>query len=118
MTKRRWLIQHCVQHIHKYAFAGFSVAIDTQEFDEITDQRFKSEWGSSYPFAIQLMFIMIHFHLRKRSALHEPVNILIEDGHKNSKQIIEIIRNGKKKKGGFIKIGTYGLGGKTGNPIL
>jgi hypothetical protein len=118
VTKRRWLLQQCVKHIHKYSMAGFSVAIDSKEFDRITDQRFKTEWGSSYSFAIQLMFIMIHFYLRKRSALQEPVNILIEDGHKNSKQIIEIIQNGKRKKGGFIKIGAYGLGGKIGNPIL
>lgn len=118
MTRRRWLVQQCVQHIHKYALAGFSVAINTKEFDQITDQRFKTEWGSSYSFAIQLMFIMIHFHLRKRGALHEPVNILIEDGHKNSNQIIEIIQKGKNKKGGFINIGSYGLAGKIGNPIL
>jgi hypothetical protein len=118
IAKRRWLVQQCVRHIHKYAVAGFSVAIDTKDFDQITDQRFKTEWGSSYSFAIQLLFIMIHFHLRKRDALHEPVNVLIEDGHKNSRQIIEIIQNGKKKKGGFISIGTYGLGGKMGNPIL
>ena len=99
MIKRRTLLTCLVGHIHRYAEAGFFVCIDTKEFDQIVTNRFKTQWGSSYSFAIQLLFIIIHLNLRQRGHLHETVNILIEDGHKNANQAMEIIANGKKNKG-------------------
>ena len=116
--KRQTLLAKLIHHIHKFGAFGVSVCINTAEYQDVTTQRFRSDWGSAYSFAIQLLFILIHFDLRKRNRLHETVNLLIEDGHANSRQILEIVSKAQGRKDYWVNLGTYGLGGKVGNPVL
>lgn len=122
-TKRKSLLRKLVSHIHQRASFGMSVCIDVPEYESVTSERFRSQWGSAYSFAIQILIILIHIELGNRNNLHGAVNVLIEDGHANSQQIMETVKKANKKSdedvnGYWLKLGSYGLGGKACNPIL
>lgn len=57
-------------------------------------------------------------HLKETGKLDQVVNILIEDGHANASAAINQIRESKETGSVVLKYGSYGLAGKSGNPIL
>jgi Protein of unknown function (DUF3800) len=117
MNKRSALLSRLIGYIHKHAEMGCSVAIDVKEYKRITSERFRSNWGAPYAFAVQMLMILISIDLQKRNRLHESVNILIEEGP-HVRQACEIIGKAKGNKNAFIRVATYGCGGKKDNPIL
>jgi hypothetical protein len=123
VQKRKDLLARLVGHIHKYASAGLAVAIDPEEHISLTTPRFRSSWGSPYAFAIQILVILIRLELEKeekegRCRKDEPVNVLIEDGHRNTRQAFEILSKGIGEDAGFLRMKSVGIGGKKDNPIL
>jgi hypothetical protein len=118
ITKRKELLSRLIGYIHKYIRIGMSAHINTEEYKSLTTSEFRTEWGSAYAFTMQMLFLRIHLQLKSWKAEHETVNILIEDGHANVRQACEIISKDKTVEGPLFKLGTYGCGPKTNNPIL
>jgi hypothetical protein len=116
--KRKRLLEKLIGLIHKFGAFGVSICIDTVEYEQITSQRFRSQWGSPYAFAFQLLMIIASFDLVKRDRIHEYVNVLIECGHANTQQAYEILSKAVDKTDFWVRLKTCGLGGKVGNPIL
>lgn len=116
--KRKMLLDRFVELIRKHVHLGISVRIDIAEYMRVTSQRFRSNWGAPYSFAIQMLILGIYRDLLQRKQLHETVNVLIEDGHKNLNQILEMLSKSMGQPDALIKLGNYGEGRKLGNPIL
>jgi len=117
--ERKKLLGRLAGHVrHRFLF-GASAIVDQDEYRSVTSERFRSQYGSAYGFAFQLLMTMILAELLRQKRHNQPVNVLIEDGHVNAEQVIGFIHDKKKldsSKG--LRIGTYGLGGKRDNPIL
>lgn len=118
MRKRKKLLDRLAKLTRRHVHLGISVRIDIAEYMRVTSQRFRNNWGAPYSFAIQMLILGIHRDLLHRKQLHETVNVLIEDGHKNLDQILEMLSKSIGKSDALIKIGNYGKGPKLGNPIL
>jgi hypothetical protein len=115
--ERERLLVRLVRHVHhRFLFAASSI-VDEVEYRANSSERFRSQYGSPYGFAFQNLMMCIFVELLKQKRENQPVNILIEDGHKNSQQAIGFIAEKKKRTGG-LTVGSYGLGGKKDNPIL
>src|ERR1700730_3247123 len=80
VTKRKELLAKLIRHINTFCHVGFSVTLDAEEYKALTDNRFRSDWGAPYSFAIQMLFLLIYTDLARRRRTHEAVNVLIEDG--------------------------------------
>jgi hypothetical protein len=65
-----------------------------------------------------MLMLQVYFDLEKRKREHEIVNFLLEDGHPNVSQGLDIARRAGQTKNPFLKVGTCGLRGKVNNPIL
>jgi hypothetical protein len=118
MTKRKSLLKSLAPHIGKYAGLSIGVEIDLRDFEARATPRFKNTFGSAYAFGIHLMLVVLRLHLEAKKATHEGINILIEEGHKNSRQAIDQIVSWKSRPGTVLKITSEGLGNKRDNPIL
>src|SRR6202021_3460659 len=94
------------------------VSIDTEEYERISSQRFRNNWGAPYSFAIQMLMLLVYMHLSERGKEDQVVNFLIEDGHSNIGQAMEIIGKSVHSKNTFIRLGSLEKGGKLNNPIL
>ena len=116
-TEREKLLNRLIAHIQSRFLFGASSVVDESEYRAKTSQRFQSQQGSPYAFAFQKLMVTISLELIKRGRIDQPINILIEDGHKNAGQVIELI-NAKKKRGGGMTVASHGLAGKKDNPIL
>jgi hypothetical protein len=64
------------------------------------------------------MLVMTRLYLGMEGSIHEDINIIIEDGHRNSQQAIEQISNWKKTSGTILRIASHGLVDKIKYPIL
>lgn len=117
--EREKLLERLSLHLTHFFMFGASVLVDDQEHRSIASDRLRSQLGSPYGFAFQLLMTVIRLALIKQGKDNQPINILIEEGHANAQQVIGIIRDKKQRatKGTLI-VNTYGLGEKTGNPIL
>jgi hypothetical protein len=117
-SKRERLLSDLSKLIVRYMDRGFSAVVDVDAFSQQTSPRFRSQWGSPYPFAIQLILYCMHLHLNETGKLSQVVNILIEDGHANANAAINHFRESKESESVVLNYGSYSLGGKIGNPIL
>jgi hypothetical protein len=116
-SEREELLASLVGHIHhRFLFAASSI-VDEDEYRSCASERFRSQYGSPYGFAFQMLMTCIFVELVRQGKQNQPINILIEDGHRNSQQAMGFIRDKKKKEGG-LTIDSYGLDGKKDNPIL
>jgi hypothetical protein len=115
--RRRNLLGQLVGHIHHRFLFAVSAIVDQAEYRSHASERFRSQYGSPYGFAFQMLMTCIFVELTKQRRENQPVNILIEDGHKNSEQAIGFIAEKKKREGG-LTIASHGVGGKRDNPIL
>jgi hypothetical protein len=84
----------------------------------ITSDRFRSNFGSAYTMAIQIMMIEVHRDLWARKRTHESANFLLEEGP-HIYQAMDLLENkNKDNPEAFVKINSVGKGSKQGNPIL
>jgi hypothetical protein len=114
---REILLTKLVRHVHyRYLFAASSLVNETEYLACVSD-RFRSQYGSPYGFAFQTLMVSIYVRLLERHMENQPINILIEDGHKNAQQAMVFIAE-KNKRAGGMRVNSYGLGGKKNNPIL
>ncbi len=117
--EREHLLRRLTLHLNHYFLFGASAIIDDQEHRLATSDRLRSQLGSAYGFAFQLLMTMVLLELREQGKDNQPINILIEDGHPNAQQAIEMIRAKKTRaNANTLIVNSYGLGGKKGNSIL
>jgi hypothetical protein len=103
-VKRKQLLNSLAPHLGKYAGLSIGVEIDLADFEGRATPRFKNTFGSAYAFGIHLMLVVLRLHLELNGSVHEKINILIEEGHRNSRQAIEQIVNWKNKPGAVLQI--------------
>ncbi len=115
-TERENLLSALVGHFHHRFLFAVSAIVNETEYRNVASDRFRSQQGSPYAFAFQLVMTCIYVRLREQNRL-QPVNIFIEDGHANAKQAMKLIEAKKTRVGG-LKINSHGLGGKKDNPTL
>lgn len=117
-TKRKTVLKSLAGCIGKYSALSIGVEIDIKDFETRATDRFKNTFGSAYAFGIHLMLVILRLHLELSRSTHEGINILIEEGHNNSRQAIDQIVIWKMRPGAVLKIVSEGLGNKIDNPIL
>jgi hypothetical protein len=116
-TDRLELLDNLSGLIHRHLATGVTVRISKSFYDANTTNDFRSEWGTALGFAVTQLLACAHIYMDQLG--HEKVvNILIEDGHKNSAQAVEMLRNFKPHASFPMKILSVGLGSKEDHPIL
>ena len=65
--------------------------IDEQEYRRYASHRFRSQQGSPYGFAFQLLMVTILAELVGQRKQNQPIDVLIEDGHPGVKQALALI---------------------------
>jgi hypothetical protein len=119
MPEREELLTRLVAHVHRRSLFCASAMVDETDYLGTTSQRFRSQYGSPYGWGFQMLMTMILIELKRQRRENQPVNILIEEGHRNSHQVLGFIEHKKKlpsKKG--LPIAHHETGQKTDNPIL
>jgi hypothetical protein len=116
--KRRELLDCLCGHVGNYVEFGVSVEVNQAEYKGITSDRFRSQFGSAYTMAIQILMIEIHRDLWQRKQTAEPVNILLERGPHIYQAMTLLKENNQGNPEAFVKINSVGEGVKCGNPIL
>jgi hypothetical protein len=118
-NQRSGLLAKPVTLIHRHVSIGLTAEIDCDLYDSITDQPFRSRWGTAYTFAIDMLAVFASMYLRETGQGSE-VNILIEGGHRNSEQARQFL-DLQKIANDFddtLSILTVGIGDKKNHPIL
>ena len=120
--EREKLLSSVICHLHSRFLFGVSTIVDEMKYKDCSSDRFRSQFGSPYGWGFQMLMVMIYLHLIELRIHEQPVNILIEDGHATCQQAMQFIRRKKdlEVKDGprCLRVNSYGLGGKQGNPIL
>lgn len=116
---RERLLNKLVRHLHRRFLFGASAIIDQEQYRNLNSDRFRSQYGSPYGWGFQLVMLQVLLELHMQERLNQPVNILIEDGHKNCQQVIGLIKEKtlKSSQKGLL-VNSYGLGCKLKHPIL
>jgi hypothetical protein len=100
---------------------GLTARVSKQLFRGMTDHKFRSKYATEYGFAIQMLILSAHLYL-ERFELGFDVNIVVEEGHRNSGQVLQILRDLKTTPKGDglerLNILSVGLGSKKDHPIL
>jgi hypothetical protein len=119
--KREHLLETLSQYARLRLEIGLTAWISQKTYMTKTDEHFRSKWATAYPFTVAVLALAAYLYL-ERFDLGLDVNILIEDGHKNIGQALDIIRTLKetpKSKGITpLNILSYGVGSKKDHPIL
>jgi hypothetical protein len=120
--ERTLLLQSLCGHLRKRMLFGITGKITISNYNSKTNNAFRSQWAAAYSFAMQMLMLGVRLQL-ERLQLGYDVNILLEDGHKNAGQAINILRKIKlanKRNPGDVALNimTEGLGSKINNPIL
>ena len=117
-AERDKLLNQLVRHTQHRVLFGVSSFVDEVEYRTSASDRFRSQYGSPYGFAFQTLMVTIYMRLLKLGRANQPINILIEDGHKNAQQAIGFVKEKTERGPGGLTVEAYGLGGKKDNPIL
>lgn len=119
--KRERLLESLAQLARLRLEAGLTAKVSKKLFREMTDHKFRSKYATEYSFAIQMLVLFAYSYL-ERLGLGFDMNVLIEEGHRNSAQalqILEDVRTAPKADGlAHLNILSVGLGSKKDNPIL
>lgn len=119
--KRERLLGSLAQLTRLRLETGFTAKVSKKQFTQMTDHKFRSKYATEYSFAIQMLVLFAYFHL-ERLGLGFDMKVLIEEGHRNSVQalqILEDVRTAPKADGlEHLNILSVGLGSKKENPIL
>jgi hypothetical protein len=113
--QRQVLLKDLAQLIRSRLFLGIIGKVSKSEYDENTTQDFRSLHGTAYGFLI-LMCMLVTYHRVADLEMSPEFNILVEDGHRNSQQVAQILKKLQLPSG--VKILTSGLGSKKDHPIL
>jgi hypothetical protein len=116
VEQRTKLLEVLTAIVRKRLSIGYTGKVTISLFDSKSDNTLRARWGTAYSFAIQMLLLVTRLWLDDHK-LGADVNILVEDGHKNSNQIIEILHHGKTTDPA-LNIMTVGLGSKKDHPIL
>ena len=119
--KRAKLLECLGELIRLRLEVGISTHVNERLYKTNTRPDFRSKWASPYTFAIWALVLGAHAYL-KEFDLGFDVNVLIEDGHRNSRQALDMFETLKNapESDDFrpLKILTVGLGSKKDHPIL
>lgn len=117
--KRERLLQNLVNLIRLRLRIGMTVRIDLSKYEETTSPEFRSRYGTAYSCAINVLLLGASLYMDVFK-LGKDVNILVEDGHRNSRQALEILNDLKKSEPpqAPVRILTAALGSKRDHPIL
>jgi hypothetical protein len=120
--ERRKLLDYLTFHLRKRMFFGMTAKITISTYNAKTDNKFRSQWAAAYSFAVQLVMLQTSLVL-EHFKLGDEVHILLEEGHANSAQAIQILLRMKKaRETGSTKVPlrimTAELGSKADYPIL
>src|SRR5262249_25170369 len=117
-TKRKELLDRLLKHIQKHAEYGITARINTDEYKRLTEPGFRSQWGAPYSFCIQIILLRIALILHEENrADRKPdhqINILLEDGHVNAQQALDMLNRPRS----VLHIVRRGLGKKRDHPVL
>lgn len=117
--ERDALLDRLICHLQSRFMFGATVVIDEAEYKSVSSERMRSQYGSAYGFGFQNLMMLVLLELTKLKKQNQPVNILIEQGHRNCGQAIGFIRHKKQlnsAKG--LRIGNFGVGDKREYPLL
>lgn len=117
-SQRKRLLSALIESVHHNVQWGFSAFIDPDYYVSKTSERFRSQWGSAYTFAMRLTILFFILILERERRAGEAVNILIEGGHPNANQALEMMREFSTFEDRPLNIRNYGLGPKEGQPTL
>jgi len=118
-SQKKELAIRLIAAINKRALMGVTVVLNKQQYLDLTTERFRSQWGSPYTYAVQMALLQISLWLDKKGRQEEPINVLLEEGHRNAEQAIDHIRRLKKpNEVKVLNLRDSGLGDKKGNPVL
>jgi len=117
MKVREELLLTLAACLNKYIYSAVSVTIDTDEYKQMTSDRFRSQFGSPYTMAVQLLTILIHKELVRKQRSAEDVGFMLEEG-KHIYQALAIIDKSIKEPYAFLRVVTSGKGDKASHPIL
>jgi hypothetical protein len=118
MNKRDRLLTDLVEMVHKRTEWGFSASINVEFYNDRTSQRFRSQWGSAYTFAMRMVVISLILVLEREKRAREPINFLIEHGHVNSGQAVEMLADFEGFDDKPLIINSRGTAPRDGNPSL
>jgi hypothetical protein len=57
--KREKLLSRLIGHIHKRTDWGLSAFIDSEYYKKNTSDRFRSQWGTAYTFAMRMLILTL-----------------------------------------------------------
>jgi len=118
MSKRNALLSRLVGHIDKRIDIGLSAHIDVNQYRLETSDRFRSQYGSPYTFAIRQILMHLCVLLRNNKRNHEPINIVIEAGHRNEQQALDLLAEFDANRDRPLNIAYRGSAPKLHNPPL
>jgi hypothetical protein len=114
---------HCLgSHLRKKMLFGITVKIDPHSYKLRTDNKFRSQWATAYPLAMQAIMLITAIALEKQK-LGNEVNIVLESGHANVNQALDILLRMKQvqdsgKRELPLRILSAEIGCKVDYPIL
>lgn len=117
------LLKDLAKRIHRHAIGGVSALVSISEYDRIIPKEsvFRARTGTAYGFLISECLNYAHA-LLSHLGIGSDLNILIEDGHRNSQQAFQILGELKRVPPERlpipVRILTVGLGSKVDHPIL
>jgi hypothetical protein len=119
---RASLLASLSSHLRKRMLFGMTAKVTISYYNSIATPDIRSQWGTAYSFAIQMLMLVTHEILQQRK-LGTEINILVESGHPNSQQILQILGRIKQayETGSSdvpLHILSHGLGSKKDHPIL
>lgn len=119
--EREDLLADLARLVHQHLTVGITTKISQSLYNENTSPDFRSQYGSAYSFCVNMLILAVYVHLG-RSNLRSDINILVEDGHRNSAQAVLLLNKWKTappvKHLPNLRILTAGLGSKVDHPIL
>jgi hypothetical protein len=126
--RREILVGDLCSLIHRHLLFGITTRVKISEYNELTTPKFRSRYGTAFGFAID-MCLLSAYALVTAKGYKPEFNVLIEQGHRNAAQVVQILDSLQKIPQEIIaaspgdaiqdiKILTKGLGEKKEHPIL
>lgn len=119
---RKLLLASLTGHLRKRMLFGMTAKVTVSLYNSKTDSNLRSQWGTAYSFAIQMLMLVAH-QLMEKQNLGMEVNVLVEEGHRHSQQMLQILQRIKRahetgSSDPALHILSAGLGSKKDHPIL
>jgi hypothetical protein len=91
-TKLLWLIQ-------RHALIGVSCRVNQRDYELATTSEFRTRYGSTYAFAVQMCTLIIDRFLDALAGDAHQYSVFLESGHRNAEEALNYLREEKKRKG-------------------